>query len=82
LNLKEKSRVTAAVLTVLFGPLGLFYSSAAGAIVLVIVVLITAGTVVGPFLCWAASIYWGEYRVRRHNESIALLLGRHNGDEE
>jgi len=31
MNLRPKSRSTSAILTFLFGPLGLFYSSAAGA---------------------------------------------------
>ena len=82
MNLRPKSRATSAILTVLFGPLGLFYSSAAGAAVLILVALTSAGTVIGPLLCWAAAIFWGDHTVRRHNESVAALLGRDQGDED
>ena len=75
MNLRTKSRTTSAILTVAFGPLGLFYSSAAGAILLIIIALSTVGTGIVPFICWGASIYWGDHTVQRHNESAAALLG-------
>jgi len=81
MNLRPKSRGTSAILTVIFGPLGLFYSSAAGALVLLLVTIVSAGTVIGPLLCWGAAIYWGDHTVRRHNESVAALLGRNDDDK-
>ena len=81
MNLRAKSRSTSAILTFLFGPLGLFYSSAAGAVVLILVAIASAATMVGPVLCWGAAIYWGDHTVRRHNESVAALLGRDENGE-
>ena len=76
MNLRTKSRTTSALLTVTFGPLGLFYSSAGGALLLMVIALSTVGTGIVPFICWGASIFWGDHTVRRHNESVAALLGR------
>lgn len=81
MNLRQKSRTTSAILTFLFGPLGVFYSSAAGAIVLILVALVSAGTVIGPLLCWIAAIIWGDHTVRRHNESVDRLLNRPSDDD-
>lgn len=64
-----KSRTTSAVLTILFGPLGLFYTTALGAIVLLIVAIGTAPTVVGPVLTWAAAIFWGDYLARQSRQA-------------
>jgi hypothetical protein len=80
MNLRQKSRTTSAILTFLFGPLGVFYSSVAGAIVLILVAIASAGTVIGPILCWIAAIIWGDHTVRRHNESVDQLLNRSSDD--
>lgn len=60
-----KSRTTSAVLTVLFGPLGLFYTTTIGAIVMIVAAIATAATIVGPLLVWVGAVFWGDYLVRQ-----------------
>ena len=80
MNLRPKSRLTAFLLTFLFGPLGLFYSSVAGGIVLLLVAIASMGTIIGPVLCWITAIIWGDHTVRGHNESVDRLLNRSSDD--
>ncbi|AUI88399.1 hypothetical protein BS333_18905 [Vibrio azureus] len=67
MNLNEKSRLVSFLLTLFFGPLGLFYSSIAGALVLCLVAFFTAGTIIGPLLCWILAIAIGDHCVHKHN---------------
>ncbi|MGR5165213.1 hypothetical protein ACPV4X_25315 [Vibrio owensii] len=70
MNLNPKSRLTSFLLTLFFGPLGLFYSSVAGALVLVIVAVATAGSVIGPVVCWVLAIAIGDHCTHKHNKNI------------
>ena len=70
MNLNPKSRLTSFLLTLFFGPLGLFYSSVAGAFVLVIVAVATAGSVIGPVVCWVLAIAIGDHCTHKHNKNI------------
>lgn len=74
MNLNEKSRGTSFLLTLLFGPLGLFYSSIAGGIVLLIIALASAATIIGPVICWGMAILIGDHCTHRHNENIKKLV--------
>lgn len=53
-----KSRGTALLLTILFGPLGLLYISIAGGIILTLLAVLLSWTVIVPIICWVASIIW------------------------
>ncbi|EGQ7740933.1 hypothetical protein NAL94_23690 (plasmid) [Vibrio alginolyticus] len=70
MNLNPKSRLVSFLLTLFFGPLGLFYSSVAGALVLVIVAVVTAGSIIGPVVCWILAIAIGDHCTHRHNQNI------------
>ncbi|MCX2780400.1 hypothetical protein [Microbulbifer thermotolerans] len=81
MSFSEKSRLTSFVLTLLFGPIGLFYSSTAGGLVLTIIAIISAPTIVGPIICWVLSILIGDHCTHKHNKGIrdiktALVEGR------
>lgn len=73
MNLIPKSRVTSFILTLLFGPLGLFYSSIAGAIALIIVAVVSASTIVGPIFCWLLAIGIGDHCTYKHNQNIEAI---------
>ncbi|PFG17098.1 hypothetical protein ATK74_1659 [Propionicimonas paludicola] len=66
---RRKSVGVAFVLTFFFGPLGMFYSTVSGAIVMLLISLVmlpvTAG--VGSILVWPASIIWGCVAASRTN---------------
>ncbi|MCG6308974.1 hypothetical protein K6U49_10300 [Vibrio alginolyticus] len=70
MNLNEKSRLTSFLLTLFFGPLGLFYSSLAGGIVLLVVAVLSAGTIIGPVICWVLAIAIGDHCTYKHNKNI------------
>ncbi|MDE1311825.1 hypothetical protein L9W73_17255 [Vibrio aestuarianus] len=73
MNLNEKSRLVSFLLTLFFGPLGLFYSSIAGAFVLCIVAFFTAGTIIVPIICWLLAIGIGDHCVYKHNLNIQQI---------
>jgi len=68
---RRKSVGVAFVLTFFFGPLGMFYSTVSGAIVMLLISLVllptTAG--VGSALVWPVSIIWGCVAASRANPS-------------
>jgi hypothetical protein len=66
----SKSRTTSAVLTILFGPLGLFYTTVWGAIALTVLAFVSAPTLIGPLFAWAVSIFWGDNLVKKHNAAL------------
>ena len=73
MNFTRKSRTTSLILTVLFGPLGLLYSSIVGGILLTLIAVVSAPTVVGPIICWLLAIALGDDRTHRHNKSLEKL---------
>lgn len=70
MNLNPKSRLVSFLLTLFLGPLGLFYSSVAGALVLVIIAVATAASVIGPVVCWVLAIAIGDHCTHKHNKNI------------
>jgi len=76
----KKSYILSLILTLLFGPLGLFYSSLAGAIALTTVAIILGSIifVVGALVTWPFSIIVGLLTVRSHNAKVKLEEKRHN----
>ena len=74
----QKSRLTSFILTLLFGPLGLLYSSVVGGIIMIVVAITTAPTGIGPVVAWVISIIWGDSATYNYNKKIekqAELIG-------
>ena len=73
-----KSVGIAILLTVLFGPLGMLYSTIPGAIVMailsVIIAVVTVG--LGLLLTWPICIIWSALAVSSYNKQL-LAGGRH-----
>jgi len=67
-----KSMGISIILTILFGPLGMFYSTIGGAIVMIfvslIVALFTLG--VGLLITWPICIIWGAVSVNSYNQKL------------
>jgi hypothetical protein len=63
----------AVLLTILFGPLGMFYSTIWGAVIMLVVSLllglVTAGFAV--FVTWPICVIWGAIAADRHNKRLA-----------
>lgn len=70
----QKSVGVALLLTFLFGPLGMLYSTVAGALVMIavglVVGLFTAGC--GLALIWPISMVWGALAVSSYNSRLAV----------
>ena len=67
-----KSAGVAILLTVLFGPLGMFYSTIAGAIVMIVVSLVVALFTLGFgfILTWPICIVWAAMATSLHNKKL------------
>jgi hypothetical protein len=70
MELKKKSRMTSLVLTLLLGPLGLFYSTLWGGIIMTFLLIATWPTVLGPVVICILSIGMGDYCTCRHNKRV------------
>ncbi|EHN68011.1 hypothetical protein [Aliivibrio fischeri] len=73
MNLNEKSRLVSFLLTLFFGPLGLFYSSIAAALVLCIIAFMSASTIIGPIICWILAMAIGDHCTYKHNKNILQI---------
>ncbi|MEW8403479.1 MAG: hypothetical protein AB2689_21700 [Candidatus Thiodiazotropha taylori] len=73
----SKSQGLGFVLTLLFGPLGLFYSSWVAALILCVIAIASAASIIGPVICWILAIIIGFAAVSKHNEKVkaAAALG-------
>lgn len=62
----------AIILTFLFGPLGMFYSTIVGGIVMIVVSIIvffiTFG--LGLFITWPICIIWGAIAAKNYNDNL------------
>ncbi len=71
--MKDKSVTLALVLTLCFGPLGLFYVSAWGAVLLVVVAAVAVVPTLGFVLVfvWPASMLWAALAAsKQHNDFV------------
>ena len=71
--MKDKSVFLALVLTFFFGPLGLFYASASGAAVLIVLAAVGVVPTLGYVLIfvWPASMVWAAIAANnRHNAFV------------
>lgn len=67
-----KSVGVGLLLTFFFGPLGLFYSSTVGGIVMLLVSIFFGGATMGAglLLTWPACMIWGAIAASNHNSAI------------
>jgi len=72
-NIQKKSRSTSLMLTLILGPLGLFYSSTAAAIILCVIAIMGAFTIILPIICWLIAIFIGDSAVHKHNKNVDEL---------
>ena len=75
INTHSKSQEIGFLLTLFFGPLGLFYSSWVAALILCVIAVTCAATgtlniVVIVVLCWPLAIFIGFIAVGKHNEKV------------
>lgn len=75
----NKSYFVMFLLTLLFGPLGLFYFSTAAALGWLIAAFVFGGMTggVGALVIWLLSIPVGLLSISRHNNQVALEENRH-----
>ena len=71
---RTKSVGVAFLLTFLFGPLGMFYSTVVGAIVMLVgsLVLVPLTSGIAAFFVWPASIIWGCVAASRANAGVQV----------
>lgn len=81
---KDKSVAAALVLTFLFGPLGLFYSSVIGGFIMlalyVIVGIATAG--LGLLVLWPITMVWGAVAASNSHTQHAAWIAKHTGSAQ
>lgn len=67
-----KSVGTSLILTILFGPLGLLYSTTWGGIIMIVLSLIVGFVTLGfgLLITWPVSIIWGALAVSNANKKI------------
>ncbi len=75
----KKSQFAGFLLTLLFGPIGLFYSSVPAALGFIVAAIgigaITGG--IGAFIMWPISIIVGFFTVSSYNNKVNLEEKRH-----
>jgi hypothetical protein len=68
----EKSVGLALLLTLLFGPLGMLYSTVTGGLVMIVVTIVvgmfTFG--IGLILLWPIYLIWGAMAAHNYNQSL------------
>lgn len=71
---EKKSIGLALLLTFLFGPLGMLYTTVSGAIIMFIVSCIVGFLTfgLGVFFTWPICIIWGTLAAKKHNDKIFL----------
>ena len=65
-----KSRILSFFLTLLLGPVGLLYTSIVGGIIMIILVIVSATTYIGPIILWILSIALGDYFAYKYNQRL------------
>jgi len=70
----QKNLGLSLILTIIFGPLGMLYSTIMGGIIMIIVsfivMLLTFG--MGIFFTWPVCVIWGTVAVVNHNKKAAI----------
>lgn len=75
---QSKSVGVALLLTLLFGPLGMLYSTVSGALIMMVVSVVLGFFTLGfsLFLTWPASVVWGVMAASAHNQKQLGGYGR------
>lgn len=79
-----RSVAAALLLAIVFGPIGLFYASLIGGVVMTAFALVAVGTVMkmGSLLpiatLWLVSILWAMIAVRYYNHQLLKRLEKHS----
>ena len=70
-----KSVGISVLLTLIFGPLGMLYSTVMGAIIMMIISAIAAVLTFGfgLFVTWPICVVWGALAASSHNKSLTAL---------
>jgi hypothetical protein len=71
IKLHSKSQTSGFLLTLLFGPLGLLYSSVIGGVILLVIAVVAAATIIVPVICWLISIVLSFAFISDFNAKIA-----------
>ena len=68
----RKSILISLILTFLFGPLGMLYSTIIGSIVMIIISIVAALLTAGGsiIVTWVVSMVWGLIAVERYNRKM------------
>ncbi len=68
----KKSMFISILLTLLFGPLGMFYSTIKGAVVMLVITIAAAIFTLGysVIITWLVCIIWGAVAVNKYNEKL------------
>jgi len=70
----EKSMGVTILLTILFGPLGMLYSTVTGAIVMIILSILIAIVTLGfgLIITWPISIIWAAVATNNYNKNLGM----------
>lgn len=69
----SKSHVVSGILTVVLGPIGLFYSSWVAALILTVIAIASFQTIFIPIACWILAIGIGVWAVSKHNKKVMAV---------
>ena len=72
ISVHSKSQFIGFLLTLFFGPLGLFYSSWKAGLILSVVAIASFSTVIGPIFCWFFAICDTFYAVSSYNQKVKV----------
>lgn len=66
----RKSVAASILLTIFFGPLGLFYTTAEGALIMCVVTFFSMFTGIGLLIAWPACVVWGAMAAEAYNRRL------------
>ncbi len=72
LQMQKKSMAIALVLAFFFGPLGLFYSTVRGGVIMLVIGIVVAIVTMGfgALLMWIPCMIWAYIAVDKHNKQL------------
>ena len=80
INTHSKSQIVGFLLSLVFGPLGLFYSNWILGLILSAIAIATFASIVGPVLCWVLAILSSFFTVRNYNKKVRATANlNHSG---
>lgn len=68
----NKSYICGFIFALLFGPIGLMYSSVGWGVALLLLTIITASTVIIPIAFWLIGLMLSFHLIEKHNERVFL----------